>query len=49
VEVELTGCKGGSIVVGVDPVQPKEGPLVPSVEHLKGDNRIPLPTGITDC
>jgi hypothetical protein len=27
----------------------KEGPLVPFVEHLKGVNEIPLPTGITNC
>jgi hypothetical protein len=32
-----------------DPVSPKEGPLVPSVGHLKGVNGDPLPTGITNC
>jgi len=49
VEVENAKLRWSSVTAGADPVQPKEGPLVPSVEHLEGVNGDPLPTGITNC
>ena len=41
----------GEVVPLPEPTQfnPKEGPLVPSIEHLEGVNGDPLPTGITNC
>jgi len=41
--------KRGNTAAAADPVQPKEGPLGPHVEHLVGVDRDHLPTGITNC
>ena len=40
--------KHGNTDATADPVQPKEGPLGPHVEHLVGVDRDHLPTGITN-
>jgi len=44
--VELKVCDADA---ATDPVQPKEGPMGPHVEHHEGVDRNHLPTEITNC